>query len=349
MKNNRLPVLFALLAALLYGVSVPLSKLLLERLSPLLLSALLYFGAGLGMVLLRAASGTRRQDRIEARLGAKELPFAALMILLDIAAPFLLFLGLRQASAASVSLAGNFETAATAILALALFGEPIGKRLWLAISLITLASVLLSLGDVSQLSFSKGMLFALLACVCWGLENNCTRVLSQKDPLEIVAIKGLGAGVGALLLALVSGEAVFKAGPMLLALLLGFASYGLSIYLYILAQRSLGAARTGTYYAAAPFLGAALSALLFGQSFTPAFLIALVVMLAGCTLAVTERHAHAHVHEPLEHEHRHSHDDEHHTHAHLSPVSGEHSHMHTHEAVTHTHPHTPDTHHAHTH
>ncbi|MEN6472056.1 MAG: DMT family transporter [Clostridiaceae bacterium] len=347
--KNKLPVLFALLAALLYGVSVPLSKLLLERLSPFLLAALLYFGAGIGMLGMRLFSNARGNRSAEAHIGKKELPFAGLMVALDIAAPVLLLFGLRQATAASVSLAGNFETAATAVFALLLFREPIGKRLWLAIALITAASVLLSLGDAKNLALSPGMVFALLACACWGLENNCTRALSQKDPQQIVAIKGIGAGAGALLLAACTGELTWEPVSVLFALLLGFASYGISIRLYILAQRNLGAARTGAYYAAAPFLGAALSAALFGQSLTLFFLAALILMAAGGILAVTERHAHVHAHMALTHEHRHSHDDGHHAHAHDVPFSGEHSHVHAHAALTHMHPHTPDIHHAHTH
>ncbi len=343
----RLPVLFALLSALLYGVSVPLSKLLLERLTPFMLAALLYFGAGLGMLTLRMLPGGRGST--EARIGRRELPYAGLMILLDIAAPILLLFSLKTASAASVSLAGNFETVATAVIALMLFREPVGKRLWFAIALITAASALLSLDGAAGFSLSPGVLFALLACVCWGLENNLTRALSQKDPQQVVMIKGIGAGTGAMLLAACTGELTWAPVSMLLALLLGFASYGLSIRFYILAQRSLGAARTGAYYAVAPFLGAAFSAVLFGQRLTFFFLAALLLMLLGGVLAATERHSHMHKHEAIVHEHRHSHDDGHHTHSHDIEVKGGHSHIHTHEALTHAHPHTPDVHHAHTH
>ncbi len=345
--KNRIPVLFALLAALLYGVSVPLSKLLLESLTPFMLAALLYFGAGFGMLGLRMLPSGRSYR--EARIAKSEFPYVGLMILLDVAAPVLLLFSLKTASAASVSLAGNFETAATAIIALLLFREPVGKRLWLAIVFITVASALLSIDGLEGFSLSYGVLFALFACVLWGLENNITRVLSQKDPQQIVMIKGIGAGTGAMLLAVITGELTWAPISILLALLLGFASYGLSIRFYILAQRSLGAARTGAYYAVAPFLGVALSGVLFGQHITLFFLAALVLMLLGGTLAATEQHVHMHKHEAVKHEHRHSHDDGHHTHSHETEVKGGHSHAHTHEQLTHEHPHTPDIHHAHTH
>ena len=338
----------AILAAACYGISVPFSKLLLETVPPVLLAALLYLGAGLGMAALRLAR-SRGAARAEAGLSKKDLPYAALMIALDIAAPILLLLGLSQASAGSVSLLGNFEIAATAVIALLLFRESVGRRMWIAIAVVTLACALLSVEDAQSLSLSAGSLYVVLACVCWGLENNCTRMLSLKDPMQIVILKGFGSGCGSLIAALVLGQGSAPLLSAALALLLGFAAYGLSIYFYIRAQRHLGATRTSAYYAFAPFIGAALSAAMFGQPITLPYCLALLLMILGTVLAVREKHAHAHWHERMEHEHRHSHADGHHGHTHPFEVQGEHSHLHMHEALEHEHPHTPDLHHRHPH
>jgi len=270
------------------------------------------------------------------------------MIVLDIAAPILLMLGLTMTNSATVSLLNNFEIVATSVIALAIFKETIGRRLWIAIILITLSSILLSAYDLGNLSFSIGAVFTLLACVCWGFENNCTRMLSLKDPLQIVIIKGLGSGTGAMLLAAASKTLSANMLYILFALLLGFLAYGLSIYFYILAQRELGAARTSAYYAIAPFIGVGLSFVIFRQGITSSFVLALAVMILGTYFAAFEKHKHVHHHTQIEHEHRHNHTDGHHNHSHDYPVT-EHSHSHTHEALTHEHPHTPDMHHTHPH
>ncbi len=339
----------AILAAVCYGFSVPLSKLLLASIPPVLLAALLYLGAGMGMAALRLLTAKRGGGFAEARMTRKDIPFAAAMIALDVAAPVFLLLGLSKASPGSAALLGNFEIAATALIAMLFFHESVGRRMWWVIAMITLACFLLSVEDLSSFAFSAGSLYVLLACACWGLENNCTRVLSVKDPMQIVVWKGFGAGLGALLTALFLGQTAAAPLPVVLSLLLGFAAYGLSIYFYIYAQRTLGAARTSAYYAFAPFIGVGLSALLFGQPLTAAFLAALALMVCGAWLAARENHSHAHIHPQLTHEHRHRHDDGHHTHLHPAAVHGAHSHAHTHEAMEHTHPHTPDIHHAHAH
>ena len=276
---------FAFLAAVLYALNSPFSKLLLEDVSATVMAALLYLGAGLGLFLM----GLFRRKTAESRLTRKELPYTAGMVALDIAAPIFLMLGLTMTTAANASLLNNFEIVATSVIALVLFRETISKRLWLAIALVTLSSLILSFEDVSSFSFSKGSLFVLLACVCWGLENNCTRMLSSKDPLEIVVIKGFGSGLGALVIALCRGERLPGLVPILLALLLGFVAYGLSIYFYIYAQRGLGAARTSTYYAVAPFVGAALSLVIFRQLPSPSYWVALLIMIAGTWLASTDQ------------------------------------------------------------
>jgi len=349
LKKRTKAILFALTAALLYGIQVPFSKLLEEKLDTLFLAAFLYLGAGIGMLAVRAVELVAAPQKKEAPLGRKDLPFVILMILLDIAAPILLLTGLRLSSAGTVSLLGNFEIAATAVLAMLIFHEAVGKRLWIAIALISLASMILSIGDLSAVRLSPGSLLVVLACVVWGLENNCTRKLSGKSPMQIVILKGCGSGSGALILAFVFGKASGAVPYILPAAALGFAAYGMSIYFYIKAQRELGAARTSAFYAAAPFAGVVLSCLVLQEKITWTFLMALLLMVAGTACGISEKHNHMHVHLREVHEHMHSHTDGHHTHTHDYEVTGEHSHMHTHEEMRHDHSHTPDTHHRHMH
>lgn len=349
MRHDRQkPIPFAILAAVFYGVSAPFSKFLLNGLSPIFLASLLYLGAGIGMGVVLLVGRIARRESREARITKKEIPWVIAMVLLDIAAPVLLLFGLNLTNPGNVALLNNFEIVATSLIAMIIFKETIGRRMGLAILLITLSSFILSIEDLGSLSFSPGSLLVILACVCWGLENNCTRKLSIKNPLEIVVVKGFGAGTGALIIAAALGQVQLNLLYILLALLLGFFAYGLSITFYIRAQRSLGAARTSAYYAIAPFIGAGLSLIVFRQPLTVPFIAGLVIMLLGTYFAAVEKHTHPHVHEALAHEHRHSHADAHHNHPHSQPVR-EHSHPHTHEAMEHAHPHTPDAHHQHSH
>ncbi|MDR2888560.1 MAG: EamA family transporter [Lachnospiraceae bacterium] len=344
----RLPILYAIFAAACYGVSSPLSKVLLKELPPTLIAAFLYLGAGLGMAILNLFRKTKRTKHKEAKITKKELPYIFGMIALDIAAPIALMFGLTMTTPANASLLNNFEIVATAVIALLIFKETVGRRMWVAITLITLSCVILSFDDISSLSFSLGSVLVLIACVFWGFENNCTRMLSLNDPLQIVVVKGFGSGIGALIIALAIREYSKNVPYIVLALLLGFFAYGLSIYFYILAQRELGAARTSIFYAIAPFIGVGLSFIFFNQPLSVSFVIAIVVMVIGAYFAASEKHHHEHTHEFIEHEHRHSHSDEHHNHTHNNPVK-EHSHLHTHEKLQHDHLHTPDMHHTHTH
>ncbi|MDF3003192.1 MAG: protein of unknown function transrane [Bacillota bacterium] len=345
----RKAILTAILAAGLFGICSPVSKILLSGLAPTMMAALLYLGAGLGMTSVHAARRIRHQQRLEARITKSELPWVIAMILLDVAAPIFLMLGLTLTPAATASLLNNFEIVATASIAMVFFKEPLDKRMWLAIVLITLSCMVLSVEDFGSLAFSSGSFFVLAACLCWGIENNCTRMLSIKDPLQTVILKGFGSGTGALLIAFFTEEIGGSIPYILLALLLGFVSYGLSIYFYIAAQRELGAARTSVYYAAAPFIGVLISWVILKEGLTQSFLIALLIMLSGTYFAITEKHIHSHIHQESTHEHRHSHNDGHHTHAHNSLINGEHTHEHTHEAIAHSHTHTPEIHHQHTH
>lgn len=283
MKTNKIAIFYAILAAALYALNAPVSKLLLTQIPSTMMAGLLYLGAGIGMFIIEKL----HKNNQEQPLTKKELPFTIAMVILDIAAPIFLMIGLTTCSAANASLLNNFEIVATSLIALFIFKETINKRLWLAIIFVTFSSILLSFEDMSSLAFSWGSLFVLLACICWGLENNCTRMLSSKNPAQIVIIKGLGSGFGSLLLSITIGESFNGIGYIILALILGFVAYGLSIYFYIYAQRYLGAAKTSTYYAISPFIGAALSLIIFREFPSSIFIVALIIMAIGTYFAST--------------------------------------------------------------
>ncbi len=285
--KTRTAICSAILAAVLYALNAPLSKLLLQEIAPTMMAALLYLGAGLGMALLALTRRAAGRPRRELHLSRRDLPYTIGMILLDILAPIFLMLGLQRTTAANAALLNNFEIVATALIALCIFKERISRRLWGAIGLIVLSSALLTVEDAASWQFSLGSVFVLLACCCWGLENNCTRMLSRSDPQEIVIVKGFGSGAGALLVALLTGEALPAWHHVPLALLLGFVAYGLSIYFYVYAQRYLGAARTSAYYAIAPFAGVLLSLLIFREWPGVLFFAALAIMIAA-TILVTK-------------------------------------------------------------
>lgn len=342
-------VSYAILAALLYGISSPLSKILLVKISPILMAALLYLGAGLGMFVINLYHVLAKKERLEAKMTSKEMPFIIGMVLLDIAAPIFLMVGLTMTTSSNASLLNNFEIVATSLIALFIFKEMIGKRMWFAIILITTSSIILSVSDLSSISFSSGSIFILLACVSWGFENNCTRMLSLKDPLQIVVVKGLGSGLGSLIIAFVIDELSYNWLYMIYTLILGFVAYGMSIFLYIKAQRELGAARTSAFYAMAPFIGVIISWIVLHEAITTTFIIALIIMIIGTYYAVSENHQHSHIHVMGIHEHKHNHNNQHHNHSHDIEIDGEHSHEHTHEVIKHSHKHLPDMHHKHKH
>lgn len=273
----------ALLAAVLYAVNLPFSKLLLGQVGSLTLAGLLYLGAGAGMALL---SLFHRDDA--PRLGREDLAPTLGMILLDIAAPILLMLGLRGGEAASASLLGNFEIVATALFTLLLFRERVSRTLWAALGCITLSCGVLSFQGAESLRFSAASLLVLGAACCWGLENNCTRRLSSKSAREIVILKGFFSGGGSLCLARLAGESLPPLGVALRAMGLGFVSYGLSIFFYVRAQRELGAARTSAYYSVNPFVGSLLALLLLREGLGPGYFAALPVMLLGVGLATAD-------------------------------------------------------------
>lgn len=284
-KKTARGISLAILAAALYAINAPFSKLLLQHIPATLMAGLLYIGAGAGMALValfRRISGEKAEKR---GFSLAEMPFVIGMIVLDIAAPVCLMTGLKYTAAANASLLNNFEIVATAIIALAVFKESINLRLWLGIVFVTASCTLLSFEDMSSFRFSGGSLLVLLAATCWGFENNCTRKLSSGDPLKIVLLKGIFSGSGSLIIGFCIGERITAPEYIPAVLALGFVAYGLSIFFYVYAQRLLGAARTSAYYAVAPFIAAAFSLLLLKERPAPTYFAALLLMAAGAWLA----------------------------------------------------------------
>lgn len=348
MKTKNIATMFAILAAALYAINIPLSKLLLNHVDATMMAAFLYLGAGIGMLVYSLISKAARKGQKKEPLTKKELPYTIAMVVLDIAAPILLMFGISRTNSANVSLLNNFEIVATSLIALIVFKEVISRKLWVAIFLVTAASVILSFEGNDAFVFNKGSLFVLGACVCWGFENNCTKMISNKSSEEIVIIKGCFSGLGSFIVALILGENLPTFSWIAAVLLLGFVSYGLSINFYIMAQKDLGAAKTSAYYSIAPFLGVAFSMLLVGERPAVQFYIGLLIMIISTAIMVRDtislQHNHEHEHA---HTHLHSHGDLLHTHEHIH----KHSHLHTHEDSSgkHTHTHSNLTGHNHVH
>ena len=343
MKTKNIATFFAVLAAALYAINIPLSKVLLNYVQPTMMAAFLYLGAGIGLFLYGKV--TKEQGE---QLTKAELPYTIGMIVLDIAAPILLMFGLEQTNSANASLLNNFEIVATSAIAFLVFREKLSKRLTAAIVLVTAASIALSFKGEGSFQFNAGSLLVLGAAWCWGLENNCTRMLSNKSSVQITTLKGIFSGLGSLIVAFAVGEKI----PGLLwigaVLLLGFVAYGLSINFYIKAQKDLGAAKTSAYYSIAPFLGVIFGVLLLREQPGLQFYLGMVLMITATVLIVkdtislqhTHEHSHIHTHEhrhgDIIHTHEHSHIHSH-THTHGEDSN---NHEHTHKAMPHEHLHT---------
>ena len=338
MKQKNLATTYAILAAALYAINVPLSKMLLPYVGPTMMAAFLYLGAGFGMLIYELAGKCAGKRGETESLTKKELPYTIAMVVLDIAAPILLMFGIARTNAANVSLLNNFEIVATSLIALVVFREVISKRLWFAIVLVTIASIVLSVEGAGAFMLNRGSLFVLSACLCWGLENNCTRMLSNKNPSEIVVIKGIFSGLGSLVVAFIVGENMSEFKWLACVLLLGFVAYGLSILFYIMAQKDLGAAKTSAYYSVAPFLGVAFGMLLLGERPHLQFYVALLIMIASTYFMVKDTVELQHTHE---HEHTHTHEHRHGDFVHAHEHTHVHTHIHTHgeESENHTHEH----------
>ena len=287
--NIKKGIAFAILAAALYSINAPFSKILLEFMPPTLMAGFLYVGAGIGIAFIALIRKIKKYETKELKLTKSELPYTIAMIILDIAAPICLLFGLNATTAANASLLNNFEIVATAIIALMVFKEKISPRLWFGILFITLSCGILSFEDVSSLHFSYGSLFVLLSAICWGFENNCTRKISSKDPLQIVLLKGIFSGIGSLTIGLYMGERIASFWSIFAVLCIGFIAYGLSIYFYVYAQRLLGAARTSAYYAVAPFIATILSLIILREIPDITYYFALVLMIIGAWLSSQDK------------------------------------------------------------
>ena len=331
--KNILAIFFALLASVLYAINMPFSKLLLNRIEPTMMASYLYLGAGIGIGILYLIT-KKKQTEPSKKITKKDMPYIIGMVVLDILAPIFLMFGLMDTVSSSASLLNNFEIVCTSLIALFIFKEVISKKMWIAISLITLSSFALSLEDISTFTFSWGSILVLLATLCWGFENNCTRNLSDKNTYIIVFIKGIFSGLGSLIVALCMGEGFAHIGYIALALLLGFVAYGLSIFFYIKAQGIIGAAKTSAYYSVAPFVGTFLSFLILQEDLSWTYFLGLAIMIAGTVLVVldtlTKKHNHKH-----EHVITHTHDGSTHTHT----IIHEHEHNHMINEVKHGHKH----------
>lgn len=338
-------------AALLFSVSAPLSKALLGTIQPTLLASLLYLGCGLGVWIFKLIKTLFvKEKHTETRITKKDLPWLAGIILTGgVAAPIVLMFSLKATPAPTASLLLNFEAVSTALIAVLFFKESLGKRVWISIAIITFAAIILTWNRTGEWGLSIGAVGIICACLLWGADNNLTRMISLKDPLIITMVKGLGAGAVSFIISLLTAAAFPVLEMILLALLLGAFSYGISIVLFILALRQLGAARTSAFFGSAPFIGSIISIAVFGEMPTVQFFISLPIMIIGAILIIGEKHQHIHTHEYMQHDHKHSHDDLHHNHVHKDGFIGEHSHIHEHDNLEHEHPHMPDIHHRHKH
>ena len=352
MKRQGLyPIIQALIAALLFGASAPLAKLLLGEIEPIPLAAFLYLGSGIGLSGVKLFQGITNKG-MEREAGIKKPDYiwlAGAVLAGGVAAPIILLFSLRNTPAATASLLLCFEGVATTLIAFIFFKESISRRAWWAIALITLASIFLSINLNAVWGFSLGALGIMAACILWGIDNNFTRNISAKDPLMIVIIKGLGAGIFSLGMAIVLGNKLPPWNFVFKALILGCFSYGISIVLFIRAMRSLGAARTSALFSTAPLAGMILSFILFRENPGWLYIAAFPLMLAGTLFLASEEHEHYHVHRMEIHEHAHVHDDGHHEHEHEDQEPQAHSHVHKHVELGHSHQHMPDVHHRHGH
>lgn len=345
--SRRTGVLYAVASAVLFGISTPVSRLLLRGAHPVALASLLYLGAGLGLALWALAPGAP-WGRAPTR--AERPRLVAPIALGGVAGPLLLLLGLRVVPATTAALLLNLEGVFTALLAWIIFREAADRRLVLGFGLVVAGSVLLSFQGAPTSGGAWGAAAIAGACLCWAADNNLTRGVSDLDPRWIVLLKGLAAGAFNALLALALGVRWPTPPALGGALLLGFVSNGLSLILFVLALRHLGAARTGAWFALAPFVGAALAVPMLGERPPAMAYPAAALMAVGLWLHLSERHQHEHAHEAIEHEHAHDHD-EHHQHLHPEGVEARdgHAHRHQHAPLRHRHAHFPDTHHRHDH
>src|SRR5437016_2964240 len=341
----------AIASAALFGASTPFAKLLLgDGISPWLLAGLLYLGSGVGLSIIHLGRRAVGLASGEAPLRRPDMPWLALVVVSGgVIGPVLLMIGLTTTPASSTALLLNLESLATMVIAWVVFRENVDRRLLAGAAAILAGAVLLSWqGGPERVDWGAAAIAG--ACLAWGLDNNLTRRLSAADPVQIALIKGLVAGAVNLVLALFAGAQLPSVAVIGGAAIVGFVGYGVSLVLFVLGLRHLGAARTGTYFATAPFIGAVVAIALLGDAVTLQLVFAGLLMAVGLYLHLAESHEHEHRHDSFEHEHRHTHD-EHHRPGHMpgDPSGEPHTHRHRHMPLVHKHPHYPDLHHRHTH
>jgi drug/metabolite transporter (DMT)-like permease len=350
---NRTAVLYAVLSAALFGASTPAAKVLVGSIHPGVLAGLLYCGAGVGIAVLRRLrpAALMPGNAPEVPLARSDLPWLTGAIVSGgLVGPLLLMFGLARTEAATASLLLTLEGAATALMAWFVFHENFDRRIAFGMLCLVFGAAVLSWSGTPTLDNLAGPLAIVGACLAWGLDNNKTRKVSLADPLQIVELKGLIAGPVNLLLGLWAGGTIPSFGPAMMALVVGFFGYGVSLALFVGALRHLGTARTGAYFSTAPFIGAAAAIVILGEPITAQIVLAALLIAGGVWLHLTERHEHEHIHEPGIHSHAHMHD-EHHQHEHGpgDPAGEPHTHAHLHRGIRHAHPHMPDMHHQHRH
>jgi len=348
---DRKPIIFVITSAFLFGISPPFAKLFVRDIPPVVLAGLLYLGAFAGLTVY---SIVRKKSVVDpdrmAALARKDIPWlAGAVVAGGIIGPISLMIGLTLISGFSTSLLLNLEGVVTAVIAVFLFKENAGKKLWLALICMTAAGVFLT-WNTDQNKFSiAGPLLIVLAMICWGIDNNLTRNISDKDPIQITKIKGLIGGLISLLLALILGMKIALNLTAIYALLLGGFSYGISLVFFIKALQGLGSARTGAFFSSAPFVGALISLIILREWIGWVMFPATGLMIIGVWLIGSEKHSHIHLHRTVTHSHSHRHDDMHHQHSHSGSFHEPHTHEHMHDELEHTHVHWPDTHHRHEH
>jgi drug/metabolite transporter (DMT)-like permease len=351
-KDTGVGAAYALLAAVLFGVSAPVSKLLLPGTSPLMLAGLFYLGAGLGLSAFDTVRRLSGRANPEARLRRQDLRALLLIVLFGgVLGPILMLVGLERLSGLVGALLLNLEAPLTIIVAVALFGEHLARREVLAAALLLGGAALLGRSPGALRGDWVGVAAMGGAALCWAIDNNLTQGLSVRDPVAVTRVKALGAGATSLVLAAFVGVAIPTRLFVGVALVVGAGCYGASIVFAIRASRLLGAARQAAFFAVAPFAGAALAIPLLHDRPTMIDLTAAAAMVIGVVFLVRSRHDHVHTHEELVHDHVHTHD-EHHQHEHeggVATVTEPHSHLHRHTPLTHAHPHASDVHHHHRH
>jgi len=349
---DKTPLIFVIISASLFGISPPIAKLLVGDIPPVALAGLLYLGAFIGLSLYSVVRRKRTIDpnKKAAPLERKDFPWLAGAVLTGgIISPISLMMGLTVVSGFSASLLLNLEGLATAMIAILFFKENAGKRLWLALICMAIAGVFLT-WDPEQGKFNiVGPLLIIFAMVCWGIDNNLTRNISDKDPIQIAKIKGLVAGTFSLSLALIFGMKISLDITIVFALLLGAFSYGISLVFFIKALKGLGSSRTGAFFSFAPFIGAITSIIILKEWIGWVMFPATAFMIIGIWLINSEKHSHLHTHKPITHTHSHVHTNMHHLHEHPGTFHEPHTHEHTHTKITHIHVHWPDTYHRHKH